>query len=75
MFTFSFQNEQLQTMLSDRTTFWDAQVEEELTPVLKQLKEHGEITGATCGQKPGIAGLALFHHSRQRIMSLKLSTP
>ena len=57
MFNFAFKNEQIRFMLSDRTAFWDAQIEEELTPALKQLKETGEIAGANCGQKPGIAGL------------------
>jgi hypothetical protein len=36
-------------MLSDRKTFWDPDIEGELTPLLDRLKNSGEVPWADCG--------------------------
>lgn len=49
MYNFLYHNDHIQRMLSDRKTYWDPELEDELKPVLKKLKHTGEITGANCG--------------------------
>jgi hypothetical protein len=44
-------------MLSDRSAFWDSELEQELSPVLEVLKQSGEVEGASCGFKPGVSSL------------------
>jgi hypothetical protein len=57
MYKFSYFDTQVKSMLSNRSTFWDAELEQELSPVLEVLKQFGEIEGASCGVKPGVFGL------------------
>jgi hypothetical protein len=57
VFKFTYFDGQLKSMLSDRSAFWDNELEQELSPVLETLKHCGEIEGACCGVKPGVTGL------------------
>ena len=57
MYKFTYFDNRIKSMLSDRSAFWDAELEQELAPVLKILKQCGEIEGASCGVKPGVVGL------------------
>ena len=49
MYRFRYQDDHVKRMLSDRNTFWDPELEDELSPVLEKLKQTGEIAGANCG--------------------------
>lgn len=49
MYRFKYHDNAVEKMLSDRKTFWDPELEEELRPVLAKLKQTGEIAGASCG--------------------------
>jgi hypothetical protein len=51
-------------MFSDRNAFGDAELEQELSPVLETLKQCGEVEGASCGRKPGVTGLVYELRSR-----------
>ncbi|MEM9089104.1 MAG: hypothetical protein AAGC93_10205 [Cyanobacteria bacterium P01_F01_bin.53] len=57
MYKFEFSNREVESMLKDQNTFWDPELQTELSPVLKKLKKTGEISGADCGVRPGIIGL------------------
>ncbi|NCJ07787.1 hypothetical protein GS597_14970 [Synechococcales cyanobacterium C] len=57
MFKFTYFDSQIKTILSDRSTFCDLAVEQELAPVLEVLKQTGEVEGAYFGVKPGVSGL------------------
>lgn len=57
MYKFTYFDDQVKSMFSDRSAFWDAELEQELSPVLETLKQCGEVEGASCGVKPGVAGL------------------
>ncbi len=60
MYRFEYANKFLKQILSDRETFCDSELEQELQPVLKRLKECGEADptgGANFGCKPGVAGI------------------
>ena len=49
MYRFTYHDDHIKMMLSDRKTFWDLELEEELSPVLEKIKQTGEIAGANCG--------------------------
>lgn len=49
MYRFKYHDNHVEKMLSDRKTFWDPELEGELSPVLDKLKQTGEIAGAICG--------------------------
>lgn len=57
MFKFTYFDFQIKTILSDKITFCDPAVEQELAPVLEALRQTGEVEGACCGVKPGVSGL------------------
>ena len=57
MFKFTYFDSQIRSILSDRSTFCDLAVEQELAPALEVLKQAGEVEGALCGVKPGVSGL------------------
>jgi len=60
MYRFEYANQDLKHRLCERNTFSDIDLEQELRPVLKRLKECGEADyagGADFGCKPGIAGI------------------
>lgn len=57
MYKFTYFDEQVKSMFSDRSAFWDIDLEQELSPVLEALKGCGEVEGASCGVKPGVTGL------------------
>lgn len=57
MYKFLYRDEQVKSMFSDRKAFWDAELEQELSPILETLKKYGEVAGASCGRKPGVTGL------------------
>lgn len=60
MYKFEYVNESLKQTLSDQDNFWDPELEQELQPVLKRLREIGEPDsegGADFGCKPGLAGI------------------
>lgn len=57
MYRFEFLDKRVELMVRDRDTFWDPELQQELSPVLKQLQKSGEIAGANVGIKPGIVGL------------------
>lgn len=57
MYKLTSSNDQIMSILSDRNSFWDTELERELDPVLKTLKQYGEVEGASCGRKPGVTGL------------------
>jgi hypothetical protein len=60
MYKFEYVNESLKQIFSNQDTFWDLELQHELQPVLKQLKETGEPDsngGANFGCKPGISGI------------------
>jgi hypothetical protein len=60
MYRFEYANEGLKQILCKRDTFWDTELEQELQPVLKRLKECGEansLGGADFGCKPGVTGI------------------
>lgn len=57
MYKFTYFDDRVKLMISDRKTFWDLELKNELSPVLEELKRSGEITGASFGIKPGITGL------------------
>lgn len=57
MYKFTYFDEQVKSMFSDRSAFWDFELEQELAPVLETLKQSGEVEGASCGVKPGVLGL------------------
>lgn len=54
MYRFTYCDDQIRLMLVDRKSFWDIDLEEELSPVLETLKKYGEIEGADFGVKPGV---------------------
>jgi len=57
-YKFEYADESLKQRLSDQDAFWDSELEQELQPVLKRLKEFGEPeAGANVGFKPGVSGL------------------
>jgi hypothetical protein len=56
VFKFTYFDSQIRSILSDRSTFCDLAVEQELVPVLEVLKQTGEVEGACCGIKPGVSG-------------------
>ncbi len=57
VFKFTYFDSQIKTILSDRSTFCDLAVEQELAPILEVLKQTGEVEGACCGVKPGVSEL------------------
>ncbi|MBD2100169.1 hypothetical protein [Leptolyngbya sp. FACHB-261] len=57
MYKFTYFDEQVKSIFSDRSAFWDTDLEQELSPVLETLKKCGEVAGASCGVKPGVSGL------------------
>jgi hypothetical protein len=57
VFKFTYFDSQVKSILSDRSTFCDLAVEQELAPILEVLKQTGEVEGASCGRKPGVSGL------------------
>lgn len=57
MYKFTYFDNQVRSMFYDRSAFWDTELEQELSPVLETLKQCGEVEGASCGIKPGVAGL------------------
>uniref|UniRef100_B8HVK9 DUF7226 domain-containing protein n=1 Tax=Cyanothece sp. (strain PCC 7425 / ATCC 29141) TaxID=395961 RepID=B8HVK9_CYAP4 len=57
MYRFTYFDDQIKSMLSDRNAFWDAELVQELSPVLETLKQCGEVEGASCGRKPGVTEL------------------
>lgn len=57
MYRFTYFDDQVKSMFSDRSAFWDAELEQELSPILETLKQCGEVAGASCGRKPGVTGL------------------
>ncbi len=57
MYKFTYFDNKVRSMFSDRSAFWDTELEQELSPVLETLKQFGEVEGASCGVKPGVAGL------------------
>jgi hypothetical protein len=57
VFKFTYFDPRIKWIFSDKSTFCDPAVEQELAPVLEALKRVGEIEGAFCGVKPGVAGL------------------
>ncbi|MEM8642927.1 MAG: hypothetical protein AAGG51_29540 [Cyanobacteria bacterium P01_G01_bin.54] len=57
MYHLKYADTRIKFMLSDKDTFWDAELRQELEPILKKLKETGEVVGASCYFKPGINGL------------------
>lgn len=57
MYRFTYFDDQVKSMFSDRSAFWDAELEQELSPILETLKQCGEVEGASCGRKPGVTGL------------------
>jgi len=57
MYRFTYFDDRVKLMLQDKKAFLDPELEQELCPVLKILKQTGEVEGAVCGQKPGVNGL------------------
>lgn len=57
-YKFEFFNNRIESMFKDKDAFWDPELHQELMPVLKQLRQTGEILGADFGVTPGIFGLA-----------------
>jgi len=57
VYKFAYFDDQVKSMFSDRNAFWDAVLQQELSPVLDTLKQFGEVEGASCGRKPGVTGL------------------
>ena len=57
MYKFTYFDNQVKSMFSDRGAFWDTDLEQELSPVIEILKKVGEVEGASCGIKPGVTGL------------------
>lgn len=57
MYKFEYENQKLKTIFANLDTFVDSELEQELQPILKKLKEIGELPGANCGVKPGVMGL------------------
>jgi hypothetical protein len=57
VFKFTYFDDRVESMLSDKGILWDNELKEELSPVLAQLKLCGEVEGASCGVKPGVMGL------------------
>jgi hypothetical protein len=55
VYRFSYFDDSVKSVLSDRDTYWDIDLQQELAPVLDILKKTGEIAGANCGFKPGIS--------------------
>jgi len=58
MYKFEYASESLRQILSDQDTFWDPELQQELQPVLRQLKETGEPNscgGADFGCKIGVS--------------------
>ncbi|NJM75416.1 MAG: hypothetical protein HC852_06065 [Acaryochloridaceae cyanobacterium RU_4_10] len=39
MYKFTYFDDQVKSMLSDRSSFWDSELEQELSPVLEMLKK------------------------------------
>lgn len=64
MYKFAYSDDQVKSMFSDRNAFGDAELEQELSPVLETLKQCGEVEGASCGRKPGVTGLVYELRSR-----------
>jgi hypothetical protein len=57
VFKFTYFDDRVESMLSDKGILWDNELKEELSPVLARLKLCGEVEGASCGVKPGVMGL------------------
>ncbi|MEL7072250.1 MAG: hypothetical protein AAGN15_26935 [Cyanobacteria bacterium J06581_3] len=57
MYKIECADDKTRSMIKDRNTFWDPELGKEFSPVLKQLRRTGEIAGASCGFRPGVAGL------------------
>jgi hypothetical protein len=57
VFKLTYFDPRIKLIFSDKNAFCDPAVEQELVPVLEALKQTGEVGGAFCGVKPGVAGL------------------
>lgn len=54
MYKFTYSNRSVEAMLKDKDAFWDPALEQELVPILNQLKKTGEVSWASCGRIPGV---------------------
>jgi len=43
VYKFAYFDDQFKSIFSDRNAFWDAELEQELSPVLETLKQYGEV--------------------------------
>jgi hypothetical protein len=75
MFNLTYFNSQIKTILSDRNTFCDLAVEQELAPVLEALKQTGEVGGACCGVMPGVSGLVYELRGRTFQLTYAVDVP
>ncbi|MEM6840039.1 MAG: hypothetical protein AAF609_24790 [Cyanobacteria bacterium P01_C01_bin.120] len=75
MFKFIYFDSQIKTILSDRSTFCDLAVEQELAPILEVLKQTGEVEGACFGFKPGVSGLVYELRGRTFRLTYAVDVP
>jgi hypothetical protein len=57
VYRFTYFDRQIESILSQRKTILDTDLEQELSPVLETLRKYGEIEGANFGVKPGLTDL------------------
>jgi len=74
VYRFTYFNDEVRAIFSDKNSFWDEDLDQELSPILKVLKENGEIEGANCGIKPGISGLVYELKGRNFQISYTVNT-
>ncbi|MFZ4664967.1 MAG: DUF7226 domain-containing protein [Prochlorotrichaceae cyanobacterium] len=75
VFKFTYFDSRIKSILSDRSTFCDLAVEQELSPVLEVLKQTGEVEGAWCGVKPGVSGLVYELRGRTFQLTYAVNVP